>query len=39
MAQLAVEAAVERLDDGRTTPKDIVLNPALIIRRTTGPPR
>ena len=39
MAQHTVEAAAERLDGGRTTPKDIVLNPTLVIRGTTGPPR
>lgn len=36
MAALAVQAAAERLDDERTTPRDIVLNPTLIIRGTTA---
>ncbi len=38
MAGLAVQAVAERLDHGRTTPRDIVLDPALIIRGTTAPP-
>jgi Periplasmic binding protein-like domain len=37
-AQHAVALAVERLDDGRTTPRAVVLTPALIIRGTTGSP-
>jgi DNA-binding LacI/PurR family transcriptional regulator len=39
MAQLAVQAATERLDDGRTSDRDIVLDPTLVVRGTTGPPR
>jgi len=39
MAQLAVRAAAERLDDGRVTPRDIVLIPQLVVRGTTGPAR
>jgi DNA-binding LacI/PurR family transcriptional regulator len=37
MAEHAVQAVVERLDSGRTTPRDIVLEPQLITRTTTGP--
>jgi DNA-binding LacI/PurR family transcriptional regulator len=37
-AQHAVALAVERLDDERTTPREVVLTPALIIRGTTGSP-
>jgi DNA-binding LacI/PurR family transcriptional regulator len=39
MAELAVKAAAERLDDERTEAKDIVLKPTLIVRNTTAPPR
>jgi DNA-binding LacI/PurR family transcriptional regulator len=39
MAELTVQAAAERLDDGRTTARDIVLDPTLVIRGSTGPPR
>ncbi|GAA0565870.1 LacI family transcriptional regulator [Saccharopolyspora erythraea NRRL 2338] len=39
VAELAVQAAVERLDDGRTADRDIVLNPTLVVRGSTGPPR
>jgi len=39
IAELAVQAAAERLDGGRTTPRDIVVDPTLVIRSTTGPPR
>jgi DNA-binding LacI/PurR family transcriptional regulator len=39
MAEHAVEAIIERLDRGRTTPRDIVLDPTLVIRGTTGAPR
>lgn len=38
-ARHAVAAAVERLDGGRTTPRDVVLAPELIVRGTTGPAR
>jgi DNA-binding LacI/PurR family transcriptional regulator len=38
-AQHAVAAAVERLDGGRTAPRDVVLTPQLILRGTTGPAR
>ena len=37
MAGLAVEAAAQRLDDGRTTARDIVAKPTLIVRGSTGP--
>jgi DNA-binding LacI/PurR family transcriptional regulator len=39
MADQAVQAVIERLDYGRTEPRDIVLDPSLVIRATTGPPR
>ena len=39
MAELAVEDATQRLDDGRTTARDIVVKPALIVRGSTGPAR
>ncbi|GAQ65233.1 LacI family DNA-binding transcriptional regulator [Streptomyces scabiei] len=38
-ARQAVTAAVERLDHGRTTPREIILNPSLIARATTSEPR
>lgn len=38
-ARLAVEAAVERLDGGRTKRREVVLPPRLVIRGTTAPPR
>jgi DNA-binding LacI/PurR family transcriptional regulator len=37
-AEQAVAAAVERLDGGRTTPREVVLAPHLVVRGTTGPP-
>jgi DNA-binding LacI/PurR family transcriptional regulator len=36
MAELAVQAAAERLDDDRTTPRDIVLAPSLVVRGSTA---
>jgi DNA-binding LacI/PurR family transcriptional regulator len=36
VAGLAIQAVAERLDDGRTTERDIVLQPALIVRGSTG---
>jgi DNA-binding LacI/PurR family transcriptional regulator len=39
MAELAVEAAAQRLDEGRTTARDIVVKPTLIVRGSTGPAR
>ena len=36
-AESAVRAALERLDDGRTTPSEVVLAPRLVVRRTTAP--
>ena len=38
-AELAVKAIVERLDEGRVTPKETVLDPTLVVRGTTGAPR
>jgi DNA-binding LacI/PurR family transcriptional regulator len=39
MAEHAVQAVIERLDHGRTEARDIVLEPSLVVRGTTGPPR
>lgn len=39
MAELAVEAATQRLDDGRRTRRDIVLEPSLIVRGSTASAR
>jgi DNA-binding LacI/PurR family transcriptional regulator len=39
MAGLAVEALAERLDQGRTAARDIVLEPTLVVRGTTRAPR
>ena len=36
-AELAIQAASERLDYGRTTERDIVLQPTLVVRGSTGP--
>lgn len=36
-AQLAVQAAVDRLDGGRTETREVVLNPNLVVRSSTGP--
>ena len=37
-AEHAVDAAVERLDEGRAAPREVVLPPHLVVRGTTGPP-
>jgi len=39
MAQSAVQAVVDRLDNGRTEARDIVLDPQLVTRTSTGPAR
>ena len=39
LAELAVEAVAERLEDGRTTAKEVVLKPTLVPRGSTGPVR
>ena len=39
IAELAVRAVAERLDEGRTESRDIVLDPQLVVRGTTGPVR
>jgi DNA-binding LacI/PurR family transcriptional regulator len=39
MAERAVEAIIERLDHGRIEAREIVLDPTLVIRGTTRPPR
>jgi DNA-binding LacI/PurR family transcriptional regulator len=38
-AEHAVAAAVERLDNGRTAHREVVLRPHLVVRGTTGIPR
>ncbi len=38
-AHWAVTAAVERLDEGRTTPREKILTPRLVLRSSTGPAR
>jgi DNA-binding LacI/PurR family transcriptional regulator len=38
MAESAVEAIVERLEHGRSTAREMVLDPTLIVRGTTAPP-
>lgn len=38
-AENAVQAAVERLDGARTAPRQVVLEPRLVVRRTTAAPR
>jgi DNA-binding LacI/PurR family transcriptional regulator len=37
-AEVAVSLAVERLEGGRTAPREVVLHPHLVVRSTTGPP-
>ena len=37
-AERALAAAVERLEDGRATDREVVLAPRLVVRGTTGPP-
>jgi DNA-binding LacI/PurR family transcriptional regulator len=39
MAEQAVQAIIERLDRGRIEAREIVIDPALVVRGTTGPPR
>jgi DNA-binding LacI/PurR family transcriptional regulator len=39
MAERAVQAIIERLDHRRTEARDIVLDPTLVVRGTTRPPR
>ena len=38
-AEHAVAAAIERLDEGRSAAREVVLSPQLVVRRTAGPPR
>jgi len=38
-AEHAVAAAVERLDEQRSVPREVVLSPRLVVRSTAGPPR
>ena len=38
-AERAIEAVVERLDQGRSAAREVVLTPRLVVRRTVGPPR
>jgi DNA-binding LacI/PurR family transcriptional regulator len=37
-AEHAVAAAIERLDDGRSVAREVVLLPRLVVRHTAGPP-
>jgi DNA-binding LacI/PurR family transcriptional regulator len=37
-AEQAVALAAERLENGRTTAREIVLTPALVVRGSTAPP-
>ena len=39
MAEAAVDAVAERLEGGRTEAREIVLEPTLVVRGTTAPPR
>jgi len=39
VAERAVQAIIERLDHGRIETREIVLDPTLVVRGTTGPPR
>lgn len=39
MAELAVRTAIERLDHPDREQRDLVLDPTLVVRATTGPPR
>ena len=38
-AEHAIATAIERLDDGRSAAREVVLSPQLVVRRTAGPPR
>ena len=38
IAAVAVQCVVERLDEGRSTPTEVVVQPRLVVRGTTGPP-
>jgi DNA-binding LacI/PurR family transcriptional regulator len=38
LTESAVAALIERLDDGRTDHREVVLHPSLVVRGTTGPP-
>jgi LacI family transcriptional regulator len=38
-AQLAVEAIIERLDEGRAEGREIILKPHLVVRGSTGKAR
>jgi DNA-binding LacI/PurR family transcriptional regulator len=38
LTELAVAALIERLDNGRTDHREVVLRPSLVVRGTTGPP-
>ena len=39
MAELAVEAATQRLEEGRTAAREIIVKPTLIVRGSTDPTR
>jgi DNA-binding LacI/PurR family transcriptional regulator len=38
IAQGAVRTAIQRLDDAQAPPRELVLDPKLIVRETTRPP-
>jgi DNA-binding LacI/PurR family transcriptional regulator len=38
-AEHAIQAVIERLDEGRSVARQVVLTPQLVVRRTVGPPR
>jgi DNA-binding LacI/PurR family transcriptional regulator len=37
-ARQAIELAVDRLENGRPAPREVVITPRLVVRRTTAPP-
>jgi DNA-binding LacI/PurR family transcriptional regulator len=39
LGELAIDALIERIEDGRTTPRHDVIAPTLVRRDTTAPPR
>lgn len=39
IAEHAVRFAVERLENGELAPREAVLDPRLVVRGTSGPPR
>ena len=39
MGQLALSTLLERVDDGRSQPRRVMLSPSLVVRASTAPPR